>query len=127
MGRTRPVTQDKAGAFFLATLLLWFVSVWFEILFNRKTELVYIIAGSGFYQLANWVCRRFVSRDPLFVNTTVSLLHSSITSASGLFLLSLTLFLMGCFVCFMGLFVMVGLVQSVGFLVLGLRYFYVCA
>ncbi|XP_024164967.1 uncharacterized protein LOC112172037 isoform X2 [Rosa chinensis] len=87
MGRTRPPTQEKSGAFFLATLLLWFVSVWFEILFNRRTELGYIIAGCGFYQLANWVCRRFVSRDPLFVNTSVSLLHSSITSASVVFIL----------------------------------------
>ncbi|KAF8404086.1 hypothetical protein HHK36_008964 [Tetracentron sinense] len=74
--------QNNAGAFFLATLVLWFVSVIFEILFNKRTELLSVVAGSCFYQTANWVIRFFVSRDPLFVNTSVSLLHSTITSAS---------------------------------------------
>ncbi|KAK3003442.1 hypothetical protein RJ639_020043 [Escallonia herrerae] len=75
--------HNKAGAFFTATLVMWAVSVFFEILFNRRAELVSVLAGFGFYQLANWVVRYRVSRDPLFVNTCVSLLHSSVTSASG--------------------------------------------
>ncbi|KAM1225016.1 hypothetical protein ACFX2G_044785 [Malus domestica] len=84
---TRGLKEDKAGPFFLATLLLWFVSVLFEILFHRRSELLAIVAGCFFYQLANWVVLSFVSRDPLFVNTSVSLLHSSITSASVVFIL----------------------------------------
>ncbi|XP_038724850.1 TLC domain-containing protein 2 [Tripterygium wilfordii] len=77
----------QAGTFFLATLVLWFVSVCFEILFNNRWELLSIVAGVFFYQTANWVIRFFVSRDPLFVNTSVSLLHSTITSASVVFIL----------------------------------------
>ncbi|XP_031372380.1 TLC domain-containing protein 2 [Punica granatum] len=73
---------NRAGAFFLATLLLWLVSVFFEILFNRRSELIPIVAGCLFFQAANWVIRRCISRDPLFVNTSVSLIHSTITSAS---------------------------------------------
>ncbi|XP_068306660.1 uncharacterized protein [Pyrus communis] len=84
---TRCPKEDKAGPFFLATLVLWFVSVLFEILFHRRSELLAVVAGCLFYQLANWVVRSFVSRDPLFVNTSVSLLHSSITSASVVFIL----------------------------------------
>ncbi|PQP99638.1 TLC domain-containing protein 2 [Prunus yedoensis var. nudiflora] len=82
MSRTRAQKEDKAGPFFLATLVLWFVSVLFEILFHRRSQLLSIVAGCFFYQLANWVVRAFVSRDPLFVNTSVSLLHSTITSSS---------------------------------------------
>ncbi|KAG5525061.1 hypothetical protein RHGRI_031669 [Rhododendron griersonianum] len=74
--------QNKAGAFFMATLAMWAVSVFFEILFNKRAELAWILSGFCFYQSANWVVRNWVSRDPLFVNTCVSLLHSSITSAS---------------------------------------------
>ncbi|KAM1729067.1 hypothetical protein EV1_019186 [Malus domestica] len=84
---TRCPKEDKAGPFFLATLVLWFVSVLFEILFHRRSELLAVVAGCFFYQFANWVVRSFVSRDPLFVNTSVSLLHSSITSASVVFIL----------------------------------------
>lgn len=71
----------------MATLVMWGVSVFFEILFNKRRELISVVAGYGFYQLANWVVRNWVSRDPLFVNTSVSLLHSSITSASVVFIL----------------------------------------
>ncbi|XP_022875887.1 uncharacterized protein LOC111394352 [Olea europaea var. sylvestris] len=74
--------ENKAGAFFLATLVMWGVSVFFEISFNKRIELVPILLGFVFFQLANWIVRNFVSRDPVFVNTCVSLLHSSITSAS---------------------------------------------
>ncbi|KAL2538549.1 Translocation associated membrane protein [Forsythia ovata] len=74
--------ENKAGAFFLATLVMWGVSVLFEIVFNKRIELVPILLGFVFFQFANWVIRYFVSRDPLCVNTCVSLLHSSITSAS---------------------------------------------
>ncbi|KAI6676845.1 hypothetical protein NL676_037641 [Syzygium grande] len=70
------------GAFFLATLLLWLVSILFEIAFNDRRELLSILAGCCLYQAANWVVRRRVSRDPLFVNTAASLLHSTVTSAS---------------------------------------------
>jgi len=75
--------KNKAGTFFLATLILWFVSVLFEIIFNKRSELLWIVAGAFFFQIANWVVRSFISRDPLFVNTSVSLLHSTIISVSG--------------------------------------------
>ncbi|XP_021806544.1 TLC domain-containing protein 2 [Prunus avium] len=88
MSRTRAQKEDKAGPFFLATLVLWFVSVLFEILFHRRSQLLSIVAGCFFYQLANWVVRAFVSRDPLFANTSVSLLHSTITSSSVIFILA---------------------------------------
>lgn len=86
--------KNRAGAFFTATLLMWGVSVLFEILFNKRRELISLLAGYCFYQFANWVFRNWVSRDPLFVNTCVSLLHSSITSISGMcvFILMLGLF-----------------------------------
>ncbi|EOY16301.1 TRAM, LAG1 and CLN8 (TLC) lipid-sensing domain containing protein [Theobroma cacao] len=80
-------SSDKAGTFFFATLVLWFVSVLFEIVFNKRRELLYVVAGGCFYQIANWVIRVRVSRDPLFVNTSVSLLHSTITSTSVVFIL----------------------------------------
>ncbi|KAJ8762893.1 hypothetical protein K2173_023022 [Erythroxylum novogranatense] len=82
-----PNAHNKAGSFFLATLLLWFLSVWFEIVFNKRTQLLCIVAGACFFQIANWVIRFLVSRDPLFVNTSVSLLHSTITSVSVVFIL----------------------------------------
>lgn len=85
--------QNKAGAFFMATLVMWAVSVFFEILFNKRAELAWILSGFCFYQSANWVVRNWVSRDPLFVNTCVSLLHSSITSASGSPILFLSFFM----------------------------------
>lgn len=78
----RSQNNKNTGAFFVATLVLWFVSVIFEIVFNRRRELLAIVAGCFFYQFANWVIRFSVSPDPLFVNTSVSLLHSSITSLS---------------------------------------------
>ncbi|XP_034674694.1 TLC domain-containing protein 2 [Vitis riparia] len=83
-----PQGQNKApGAFFLATLLLWMISVLFEIVFNKRRELLSVVGGFCFYQFANWVIRSWVSKDPLLVNTCVSLLHSSITSASVIFIL----------------------------------------
>ncbi|GMN40288.1 hypothetical protein TIFTF001_009497 [Ficus carica] len=89
MGRTTTTgqNQNKVGAFFLATLVLWFVSVWFEILLNKRSELLSVVLGCFFFQTANWVIRFFSSRDPLFVNTSVSLLHSTITSSSVVFIL----------------------------------------
>lgn len=85
MGRNRATgeNENKAGVFFLATLVLWFVSVWFEILFNKRSELLWVVSGCFFFQTANWVIRYSLSRDPLFVNTSVSLLHSTVTSVSG--------------------------------------------
>ncbi|XP_071731350.1 uncharacterized protein [Rutidosis leptorrhynchoides] len=79
----------NGGAFFFftATLVLWAVSVFFQILFNKRTELFSILYGFFFYQTANWVCRKFISKDPILVNTCVSLLHSSVTSASVVFIL----------------------------------------
>ncbi|CAI9112790.1 OLC1v1013283C1 [Oldenlandia corymbosa var. corymbosa] len=74
--------ESKAGSFFMATLVMWAVSVLFEIGFNKRTELLLIVAGFCFYQFSNWVIRNYLSRDPLFVNTCVSLLHSSVTSAT---------------------------------------------
>lgn len=75
--------SNVVGGFFYATLLLCLGSVWYYILFNNRVELLFVIAGSLFYQTANWVIRLVFSRDPLFVNTSVSLLHSTTTSASG--------------------------------------------
>ncbi|KAF9599815.1 hypothetical protein IFM89_001761 [Coptis chinensis] len=83
----RSQEKNNTGAFFIATLLLWSVSIIFEIFFNKRTELVAIIAGCFFYQFANCVIRFTVSRDPLFVNTCVSLLHSSIASVSVILIL----------------------------------------
>lgn len=77
--------SNVVGGFFYATLLLWLGSVWYYILFNNRVDLLFVIAGSLFYQAANWVIRLVFSRDPLFVNTSVSLLHSTTTSASGSF------------------------------------------
>ncbi|KAK4276730.1 hypothetical protein QN277_014846 [Acacia crassicarpa] len=74
--------SNVVGGFFYATLFLWLGSVWYYILFNNRVELLFVIAGSLFYQTANWVIRLVFSRDPLFVNTSVSLLHSTTTSAS---------------------------------------------
>ena len=76
--------ENKAGVFFLATLVMWGVSVLFEIVVNKRTELYSVVAGYCFYQFSNWVFNTWVSRDHLFVNTCVSLLHSFITSCSGL-------------------------------------------
>ncbi|XP_019197660.1 PREDICTED: TLC domain-containing protein 2 [Ipomoea nil] len=76
-----------SGAFFMATLLMWALSVLYEIVFIHRTELLPILAGFCFYQSANWVIRSCLNRDPLFVNTSVSLLHSSITSVSVVFVL----------------------------------------
>ncbi|KAG7974083.1 hypothetical protein I3843_06G029400 [Carya illinoinensis] len=79
--------ENKAEIFFVATLVLWFVSVLFEVVFNKRKELLSILAGCCFFQTANWFIHFFFSPDPLFVNTSVSLLHSSITSASVVFIL----------------------------------------
>ncbi|XP_044346303.1 uncharacterized protein [Triticum aestivum] len=65
-------------AFFVAMLVLWAVSTGFEIGSWGRRELVDMPAGFAFFQAANTA----VSRDPLFVNTAVSLLHSSLTSTS---------------------------------------------
>ncbi|XP_061372615.1 uncharacterized protein LOC133315078 [Gastrolobium bilobum] len=79
--------RNKVEGFFLGTLILWLGSVVFQIGFNKRTELLYVIAGSFFYQISNCFIRFFFSTDPLFVNTSVSLLHSTITSASVIFVL----------------------------------------
>ncbi|CAN4113440.1 unnamed protein product [Withania somnifera] len=82
--------QDtKAGTFFMATLTIWAVSVLWEILINSHTQLLPIILGFIFYQSASWIIHKLLqNHDPLFVNTCVSLLHSSTTSASVLFILA---------------------------------------
>uniref|UniRef100_A0A0D9V8B6 TLC domain-containing protein n=1 Tax=Leersia perrieri TaxID=77586 RepID=A0A0D9V8B6_9ORYZ len=76
-----------ASVFFAATLVLWAVSVGFEIGARGRRELAPAAAGFAFFQAANAAVRTAVSRDPLFVNTAVSLLHSSLTSASVIFVL----------------------------------------
>lgn len=78
---------SNAGLFFMATLVMWALSVVFEIWFNKRKELLLIFAGLSFFQFANWVLRFLVSHEPLFVNTSVSLLHSSLASASVVFIL----------------------------------------
>ncbi|KGN47727.1 TLC domain-containing protein 2 [Cucumis sativus] len=86
-GRTLLKEKSRAWSFFSATLLLWSVSLWFEILFDRRFRLLYVVFGALFYQSANSSIRLLLSKDPLLVNTSVSLLHSIITSASVLFVL----------------------------------------
>ncbi|KAF4378603.1 hypothetical protein G4B88_023143 [Cannabis sativa] len=56
---------------------------------TRRSELICVVVGCFFFQLANWVIHYFASpsRDPLFVNTSVSLLHSTIISSSVIFIL----------------------------------------
>ncbi|PNX71470.1 TLC domain-containing protein 2-like [Trifolium pratense] len=78
--------RNTVELFFLSTLILWFASVSFQILLTNRTQLVYIIAGSFFYQSSNSLIR-FFSTDPLFVNTSVSLIHSMVTSTSVIFIL----------------------------------------
>ncbi|MCL7023253.1 hypothetical protein MKW94_028759 [Papaver nudicaule] len=75
-------TNKITIAFFAATLVLWFGSVIFEIVFNKRVELVYVVAGCFFYQMANLAVRFAVSKDPLVINTSVSLIHSTICSIS---------------------------------------------
>uniref|UniRef100_A0A0A9DKW2 TLC domain-containing protein n=1 Tax=Arundo donax TaxID=35708 RepID=A0A0A9DKW2_ARUDO len=75
------------SAFFAATLVLWAVSVGFEIGVRGRRELAPVAAGFAFFQAANAAVRAAVSRDPLFINTAVSLLHSSLTSFSVIFVL----------------------------------------
>lgn len=79
--------RNAVEKFFFATLLLWLGSVCFQVLLNQRWELLSVIAGSIFYQTSNSIIRFFFSadKDPLFVNTSVSLLHSLLTSASGHF------------------------------------------
>ncbi|ERN08597.1 TLC domain-containing protein 2 isoform X2 [Amborella trichopoda] len=74
--------NQNCGVFFVATLFLWAVSLVFEIVFNGRKELLNVLLGFSLYQMANWVVGFSVSKEPLFVNTSVSLLHSSVTSAS---------------------------------------------
>ncbi|KAK8947393.1 hypothetical protein KSP39_PZI006999 [Platanthera zijinensis] len=87
MARKEGDTAVFFSSFFWATLILWSVSVAFEITANRRTKLSPVVAGFAFFQAANWFFYG-VSRDPLFVNTTISLLHSSIMSVSVLVILS---------------------------------------
>ncbi|CAK8567355.1 unnamed protein product [Lathyrus sativus] len=84
--------RNNVELFFLATLILCLASVPFQILLTHRTQLLYIIAGSFFYQTSNSIIRFFSSAkspptDPLFVNTSVSLLHSIVTSTSVVFTL----------------------------------------
>ncbi|CAI8598281.1 unnamed protein product [Vicia faba] len=80
--------RNNVELFFLATLIFWLTSVCFQIVLTNRTQLLYIIAGSFFYQTSNSLIRFFSSNDPLFVNTSVSLLHSIVTSTSVVFILS---------------------------------------
>lgn len=75
------------SAFFAATLVLWAVSVGFEIGVRGRRELAPVAAGFAFFQAANAAVRASVSRDPLFVNTAIGLLHSFLTSMSAIFIL----------------------------------------
>ncbi|ONK57261.1 uncharacterized protein A4U43_C10F18260 [Asparagus officinalis] len=82
----RTSTKDTS-VFFWATLLLWAISILFEFFFNERRELLAVILGFTFYQASNFFIRCSLSRDPLFINTSVSLLHSFVTSASVVFIL----------------------------------------
>lgn len=84
--------RNAVELFFLTTLILWLASVSFQIILTHQTRLLYIIAGSFFYQTSNSLIRYFSPKsslsDPLFVNTAVSLIHSVVTSSSVIFILS---------------------------------------
>ncbi|CAL9150376.1 unnamed protein product [Musa hybrid cultivar] len=82
MAPPRGRAKGDTAVFFAATLVLWGVSVAFEMTFNRRSELAPVVAGFFFFQTANWAVRFSLSRDPLFVNTAVSLLHSTVTTTS---------------------------------------------
>ncbi|URE26778.1 TLC [Musa troglodytarum] len=82
MAPPRGRAKGDTAVFFAATLVLWGVSVAFEMTFNRRSELAPVVAGFFFFQAANWAVRFSLSRDPLFVNTAVSLLHSTVTTTS---------------------------------------------
>ncbi|KAL2892961.1 TLC domain-containing protein 2 [Bienertia sinuspersici] len=86
-GNKKQQKRSKIGVFFLATLVIWGLSVGFELVTNKRRELAPVIYGCLIFQIANWVLRFWVSREPLFVNTSVSLLHSSFASASVVFIL----------------------------------------
>ncbi|KAJ4747737.1 TLC domain-containing protein 2 [Rhynchospora pubera] len=88
MARAEQSNNSKVPAFFFgATLFLWAASIAFEIAVNGRRHLTVVAVGVLFFQTANFVIRRFISKDPLLVNTSVSLLHSSLTSASVVFIL----------------------------------------
>ncbi|KAJ6821669.1 TLC domain-containing protein 2 [Iris pallida] len=74
-------SRDTA-VFFWATLLLWSISLLFELSFHGRKELAAVVGGFLFYQSASWLLRCSLSGDPLFFNTAVSLLHSAVTSLS---------------------------------------------
>ncbi|KAJ3677888.1 hypothetical protein LUZ60_001691 [Juncus effusus] len=78
---------DLAAPFFLTTLMLWAVAVSGEVWFSGRTELTAVVSGFVFFQIANCVIRKFVSQNAVLVNTAVSLLHSTFTSASVVFIL----------------------------------------
>ncbi|OAY58272.1 hypothetical protein MANES_02G163600v8 [Manihot esculenta] len=44
-------------------MILWFVSLWFEILHENRRELLWIIAGTCFFRIANWAAVQFSSPD----------------------------------------------------------------
>ncbi|XP_078161165.1 uncharacterized protein LOC144556652 [Carex rostrata] len=79
--------SNTAAFFFTATLFLWAASIAFVITFNGRCELMVITIGFFFFQTANFVIRRFISEDPLLVNTSVSLLHSPLISATVVYIL----------------------------------------
>ena len=94
MGRQRQQPLEKGWLaavplFFKATLLLWFLSLIVAMKIEGRTNLWPILAGCIFYQTANYAVKVWLSKDPLFINTAVSLLHSTITSISGTFLIKL--------------------------------------
>lgn len=72
----RRAGAGDTSAFFAATLVLWAVSVGFEIGARGRRELAAVAAGFAFFQAANTAARATVSCDPLFVNTAFPLLHS---------------------------------------------------
>lgn len=88
MGRQRQQALENNGwpaavpLFFKATLLLWILSLIAAMKIEGRTNLWPILAGCIFYQTANYAVKTWLSKDPLFINTSVSLLHSTITSAS---------------------------------------------
>ncbi|KAH9621890.1 hypothetical protein KSS87_019079 [Heliosperma pusillum] len=69
------------GAVYMLTLLLWAMWLLFQICVDKRARLLTIVSAFVFFQFANLLIRLSVSRDPIFVNTAVSLIHSALSSS----------------------------------------------
>ncbi|KAK9743484.1 hypothetical protein RND81_03G242500 [Saponaria officinalis] len=89
MGRERreKVGVGVVGWMYTGALLIWGAWIGLEIACDGRTDLITVVASFFLFQTANIILRSFVSTDPVLVNTSVSLLHSSLSSSLVLFIL----------------------------------------